>query len=259
MLAGVTSARGKLGVEGYETVGWTNPNLTNAQCGNGAARRPASPRCGQPCNVTGGNGWRIPDTVPNNAVDDRRRPHSGHADQRRAACRAINPGLTTAQIGEALIPRLGRPVHMSGDRDRDSFLGSVQWRPADWADMYMDVLYTKAERSNDRIDMNLIGRNGGMIPINMQVDANNVVTSATFTNAQFFLEARPVQRRSAVLAGHAGRHVLLRRRRQARRAGQLQPQLDAPRLADHPVQLAVHHAAVHQQRRPSELDHRRSI
>lgn len=192
VLAGVTSARGKLGVEGYETVGWTNPNLTNVQCGNAAAgSNPGGfPALGQPCNTTGGNGWRIPNTVPNNAATIAAGLTPGQTID-AALLQQLNPGLTTAQIGEALIPRLGRPVHMSGDRDRDSFLGSVQWRPNENTDLYMDVLYTKAERSNDRIDMNLIGRNGAMIPLDMQLDANNVVTSATFTNAQFFLEARP--------------------------------------------------------------------
>ncbi|MFC3549872.1 TonB-dependent receptor [Lysobacter cavernae] len=184
VLAGVTSARGKLGVEGYETVGWTNPNLTNSQCVGGdpnTAPGNQFPAMGQPCNTTGGNGWRIPSSIasrPGEVIDAQ-------------WLRDHNPGLTTAQIGEALIPRLGRPVHMSGDRDRDSFLGSMQWRPNENVDMYMDVLYTKAERSNDRIDMNLIGRNGAMVPTNMQLDANNVVTSATFENAQYFLEARP--------------------------------------------------------------------
>src|SRR5690606_38898632 len=47
----------------------------------------------------------------------------------------------------------------------------------------------------DRLDMNLVGRNfstnGSLIPVNLQVDQNNVVTSGTFLNAQFFLEARP--------------------------------------------------------------------
>ena len=42
-----------------------------------------------------------------------------------------------------------------------------------------------------RTDMDLVGRNGQMIPVNMQVDANNVVTQATFANAQYFLEQRP--------------------------------------------------------------------
>lgn len=189
VLVGVTSQRGKMGVEGYETVGWTNPNLTNAQCGNGGD--PAGfPALGSPCNVTGGNGWRIPDTVPGNASTIGAGLVPGQvidADW----LRANNPGLSPEQIGEALIPRLGRPVHMQGDRDRDAFLASVQWRPSDNAEFYADVLYTKARRTNDRIDINLIGRNGNMIPLDMQLDANNVVTAATFTNAQFFLEARP--------------------------------------------------------------------
>ncbi|ADV28732.1 TonB-dependent receptor [Pseudoxanthomonas suwonensis 11-1] len=183
-LVGLTSTRGKLGVEGYETIGWTNPNLTNDQClGNGD--QAGFPSLGQPCNVTGGNGWRIPNTVPGTAIG----LTPGETIDAEWLL-ANNPGLTTAQIGEALIPRLGRPVHMSGDRDRDGFLGSFQWRPNDSMEFRLDTLYTKAHRTNSRVDMNLIGRNGQMIPQNMQLDENNVVTRADFTNAQFFLEHR---------------------------------------------------------------------
>ncbi|MFD1041431.1 TonB-dependent receptor [Pseudoxanthomonas kaohsiungensis] len=187
-LVGLTSSRGKIGVEGYETIGWTNPNLTNAQCGNGGAAG-GFPALGQPCNVTGGNGWRIPDVVPNNPSTIAAGLTPGTPID-AAWLQANNPGLTPAQIGEALIPRLGRPVHMSGDRDRDGFLGSFEWRPNDSMHFWLDSMYTKARRTNSRVDMNLVGRNGGMIPLDMQLDENNVVTSATFTNAQFFLEHR---------------------------------------------------------------------
>ena len=104
-----------------------SPNLTNAQCGNGGAAA-GFPALGQPCNVTGGNGWRIPDVVPDNPSTVGAGLTPGQAIDAEWLL-ANNPGLTTAQIGEALIPRLGRPVHMGGDRDRDAFLGSVQWRP----------------------------------------------------------------------------------------------------------------------------------
>jgi TonB-dependent receptor len=107
---------------------------------------------------------------------------------------ANNPGLSIEQITEALFPRLGRPVDMDGDRDRDSVLGSMEWRPSERMHFYLDSLYSKAKFSNDRIDMNLVGRTFGpvgFLPLNMQLDSNNVVTSATLTNAQFFLEARP--------------------------------------------------------------------
>ena len=187
-LVGLTSTRGKIGVEGYETIGWTNPNLTNAQCGNGGTAG-GFPALGQPCNVTGGNGWRIPDAVPNNPSTIAAGLVPGTVID-AAWLEANNPGLTTEQIGEALIPRLGRPVHMSGDRDRDGFLGSFEWRPNDSMHFWLDSMYTKARRTNSRVDMNLVGRNGGMIPLDMQLDENNVVTSATFTNAQFFLEHR---------------------------------------------------------------------
>src|SRR5690606_23629817 len=116
VLAGVTSQRGKLGVEGYETIGWTNPNLTNAQCGSGGDPA-AFPALGQPCNVTGGNGWRIPDVVPNNAATIAAGLAPGQAID-AGWLEANNPGLSTAQIGEALIPRLGRPVHMSRSEER---------------------------------------------------------------------------------------------------------------------------------------------
>ena len=188
-LVGVSSVKGKIGVQGYETIGWTNPNLTNAQCGNGGA--PAGfPALGQPCNLYGGNGWRIPDTVPNNPSTVGAGLTPGEPID-AAWLLAHNPGLTAAQIGEAMIPRLGRPVNMAGDRDRDAFLGSFEFRPNEDMNFYLDLLYTKAHRSNDRIDMNLVGRNGNMIPMDMQLDENGVVTSATFANAQYVLEARP--------------------------------------------------------------------
>jgi len=188
-LFGVSSSRGRIGVDGYETIGWTNPNLTNAQCGNGGAAA-GFPALGQPCNLTGGNGWRIPDTVPNNAAVIAAGLTPGAAIDRNLLMQ-LNPGLSIDQIGDALIPRLGRPVHMSGVRDRDGYLASFEFRPSDTMHFYLDALYSDAHRTNDRIDMNLVGRNGNIIPMNMVVDANNVVTSADFTNAQFFLEARP--------------------------------------------------------------------
>ena len=53
-------------------------------------------------------------------------------------------------------------------------------------------------RKNDlqRIDMNWVGRNGAVIPLNVQVDRTDcsngcVVTEGTYANAQFFLEYRP--------------------------------------------------------------------
>jgi TonB-dependent receptor len=188
-LVGVSVVQGKIGVEGYETIGWSNPNLSEVQCGVGTSTttRPAS------CNTGGGNSWLMPDTVPDNSSTIGAGLTPG-ATIDAAFLTGHNPGLTVAQISEALMPRLGRPVNMTGDRNRYSTLGSFEWRPSDAMHFSLDMLYSKAHRTNDRIDINLVGRNfsaNGMIPLDMSLDANNVVTSATMTNAQFFLEARP--------------------------------------------------------------------
>ncbi len=181
--------RGKLGVQGFETIGWTNPNLNEVQCGTGTSttNRPAN------CNAGGGNGWVMPDSVPNNTGSTAAGLTPGQIID-AAFLTSHNPGIPINRITEALMPRLGRPVNMSGDRDRDAALGSFEWRPDDAMHFFVDLLYSKAHRTDDRIDMDLVGRTfgaTGMIPLDMQLDANNVVTSATIANAQFFLEARP--------------------------------------------------------------------
>jgi TonB-dependent receptor len=191
-LVGVSSVRGKMGVEGYESIGWTNPGLTYTQCGLTPPTGTAPTIQPAACNVNGGGNWRIPDTVPSNASTIAAGLTPGALIDRDLLL-SLNPGLTIEQISDALIPRLGRPVHMSGDRDRDAVAMSFEWRPSDNAHFYLDTLYSEANRSSERISMNLIGRNGNIIPIGMELDANNVVTSGTFSNAQFFLEARPYE------------------------------------------------------------------
>jgi TonB-dependent receptor len=192
VLAGVAAVRNKSETTGYETIGWTNPNMNDAQCGSPSIDHDDNPATA-PQNIcqygTGGNNWTIPATVPDN-------PGGGLTPGTtidKAFLEANNPGVTAQQIGDALMPRLGRPAYLSGNRDRLAGLLSFEFRPTDSLQFYLDTLYADADRSFDRLDMNLVGRNGSMIPLNMQLDENNVVTSATFANAQFFLEARPYE------------------------------------------------------------------
>lgn len=186
-LIGVAAVRNKLGVQGFETIGWTNPNLTYAQCGLTPPEGTPATNPAPECNAGGGNGWVIPATVPEGAGAGL----SAGATIDRDFLLANNPGLTIDQLTEARIPRLGRPAYMEGERDRVATLMSLEWRPNEDVNFYLDMLYADADRSNDRIDMNLVGRSGGIIPTNLQVDGNNIVTGGTFANAQFFLEARP--------------------------------------------------------------------
>lgn len=192
VLAGVTSVRGKMGVKGWEDGGsdnWTTPALSAAQCGG---------ICGPD---VGTNRWGIWPSVPTaaqNAGASQAMVSAGLTPGETidaAWLQAHNPGLTMQQINNALIPALGRPADISGTRDRDAFLGSVEWRPNDNTHIWIDGLYTQAQRNTNRMDMDLLGRNfsspNGMVPLDMKVDGNNVVTDATFAGAQAFLQYRP--------------------------------------------------------------------
>jgi TonB-dependent receptor len=190
---------------GFETIGYTNPNLSWNHCGltpppppvTTPPTPPTNPASGSGaagCNVGGGNGWVMPNTVPvNSGLPATTNGYNTAAGQaiNPAMLLALNPGLTLSQIDRALIPRLGRPAYLDGNRDRYSGLVSFEFRPSDELNFYFDTLYSKAHREFNRLDLALIGRNGSLLPYNMQVDENNVVTSATIANAQWFLEARP--------------------------------------------------------------------
>lgn len=180
-LVGVAGVRNKVKTTGFESIGWTNPNLTAAQCG-----------AGNTCNTTGGGNFNIPATVPLGAGNGLQ----FGAPIDRDFLLANNPGLTIQQIDNAIIPRLGRPAVIEGDRDRYNAVASFEFRPSENFHAYLDTMYGKKENDLERIDMNLVGRNGAIIPLNMQVDRDDcsqgcVVTSATFANAQAFLEYRP--------------------------------------------------------------------
>jgi TonB-dependent receptor len=196
VLAGFAGVSNDSTTNGFETIGYTNPNISYNQCGvapppPAPGQNPINPTSGaggfSNCNVGGGNGWVIPNTVPNNAGAGL---PAGQLIT-GAYLESLNPGLSLRDIDQAIIPRLGRPAYLDGTRERYSGLVSLEYRPSEDLNFYFDTLYSEAERDFNRLDINLIGRNGAMIPTNMEVDENHVVTSATFANAQFFLEARP--------------------------------------------------------------------
>lgn len=171
ILLGVAGVKTKTRVDGFDTVGWTDGNL-------GA---------GDP----GGNNFTWASVVPRNA---------GHGLVAGQPVDVVaTSGLTRAQLSTALIPRLARNALTTGDRSRISALASVEWRPSDALHFAIDGIWAKSTRDFTRVNMNWQVRNsgpgtspqstGGMIPIDLTVDENNVVTSGTFANSSFFLEA----------------------------------------------------------------------
>lgn len=180
-LIGVAGVRNQVSTPGFETIGWTNANLSAAQCGATTG-----------CNSTGGGNWTIPATVPANAGNGL----VTGSTLDRAALLALNPGLTVQQLDNAIIPRLGRPAEIFGTRDRVSAVAAFELQATEDLHFYVDSLYGKKKNDLERVDMNWVGRNGAAIPINMKVDRTDcstgcVVTEGTFANAQFFLEYRP--------------------------------------------------------------------
>jgi len=189
VLAGFAWANTKMRTTGFETIGWTNANLS-------AAQNPASNR-----NNTGGGNWTIPATVPAGAGNGL--VPGTVIDQ--AFLLAHNPGLTIQQIDNAIIPRLGRNMDESGKKEKYTGIFSFEYRPSKSLNFYLDTLYSKKDNDLQRVDMNWIGRNGSMIPLNMKVDKSDcttgcTVTGGTFANAQYFLEFRPY-REEATLWG----------------------------------------------------------
>jgi TonB-dependent receptor len=180
ILGGAAFARNKSTTEGFETIGWTNANMTCTGC-----------------NVTGGNGFNWAATVPAGVTSNGLTPGQTVDN---ALLLALNPGTTLVQLSDAQVPRLGRDSWSSGSRNRDSFLVSLEWRPSDDLNFYLDTMYSKAERKFERIDMNWSVRNSNfMVPTGVKVDGNGVVTEGTFLNSQFFLEYRPYKEDVEVL------------------------------------------------------------
>ncbi|MCW3849423.1 TonB-dependent receptor [Sphingomonas sp. LB-2] len=180
VLLGVAGVHNEIRTAGYETVGWTNPNLSATQ--STSATR----------NSTGGGNWTIPPTVPSNAGIPGVAPGTT-IDQ--AFLLAQNPGANITQIDNGIIPRLGRPVAEFGSKERLNFIGSLEYK-GDGIHIYIDGMFARRLNEMERVDMNWVGRNGAMIPVNTQYDRSDctsgcVVTKGTYYNAQWFLEYRP--------------------------------------------------------------------
>ncbi len=180
VLIGVAGQHNEIRTRGFESVGWTNPNLSATQ--NTSSTR----------NSTGGGNWTIPGTVPSNANIPGVAPGTT-IDQ--ALLLQLNPGANITQIDNGIIPRLGRTTDEYGYKERLNFIGSLEYK-TDTIHAYIDGMFARKRNKMQRIDMNWVGRNGAVIPVNTTYDKSDcsggcTVTSGTFYNAQFFLEYRP--------------------------------------------------------------------
>jgi len=188
-LLGVTAVRNKVATKGFETIGWANLALTQAQCGGAGAA----------CNTTAGNGPATVDIVPDNASTRAAGLTPGtQVDQ--AFLLANNPGRTIQQIDNAVIPRLGRQMFETGNRDRYNGVMSLEYRPTENLQFFLDSMYGKQDSRFDREAVAWAVRAGSQggrpIPTQLNVDRDDcstgcVATGGTFLNGQFMMEYRP--------------------------------------------------------------------
>jgi TonB-dependent receptor len=194
-LAGFTSTEKKIFSDGFETVGWGDPNLANfcPSCDPGASFPSVGGfNTGQVINPAGSNQFRFSNTVY---------PYTGNGltpgTLTETQLLALNPGITEDQLKGALLPRLGRPYFLKGTSKNKVGLIALEYRPLDNLKFTLDILGGDASRNAERSDMMWAVRNtgpgddynGGMIPLGLKVDSNNVVTAGTFANSNFFEES----------------------------------------------------------------------
>ena len=205
ILAGLVSSKKKVFSDGFETVGWTAPNLSNFCNGCDPGLSFVN---GQPQNIGGSNGFKFSNTVY---------PYTGNGLTpgtvlSEADLLALYRGLTEDQLKGAMLPRLGRNYLLDGDSKQNIGVISMEYRPNDDLRFTLDIFGGKAERDALRTDMMWAvrstgandGYNNGMIPLNMQVDSNNVVTSGTFANSAFLAESNHYVDDTGIASFNAG-------------------------------------------------------
>ena len=184
----------------YRTTGFQTVDMRNFQLKSFQALASDNP------NNTGGGSQSTPDTVPSGlALADLpafARPILVPGAQiNRDMLLALNPGANIKQIDNALMGRLGRHLNHEGERERASGVVSLQWRPNEKWDFYLDMM--GAEKSNKMTynAMNAGTRANTPIPIGMEFDRSDctsgcVLTKATFANTFWSLEFRPMEEKT---------------------------------------------------------------
>jgi TonB-dependent receptor len=102
-------------------------------------------------------------------------------------------GLSCEDLSFSMWPRLARPDSLVGERETTSGVISLQWAsPSESVSVYLDTLYSEADHPYERNDLNLAIRGVNTnIPVNVELNEDNVVTRATIANPQWLNENRP--------------------------------------------------------------------
>jgi len=182
LFAGVVTRQDKSRVDGYETIGYTDGCLV-ADDGNG----------GMTC-APGSIGRNRFEWNPT-ATPDYAAAHPGVNVGDPLDLEALT-GQSAETLDTAIFPYLGRGVLVNGDRDSTTGLVSFEYKPSDTMHFTLDSLVATAHNHFNRADMMLYARNtffnagNAMVPENMEVNSNNVITQVTLYNSSYFTEQR---------------------------------------------------------------------
>jgi TonB-dependent receptor len=203
ILGGVAYSNRKYRSDGFNTIGFTTvatPGCPTSQPGCNSQNEDGVP--GNPTPGYGNSSQAWSTTVPPGGNYDFGANQFDHdndpttPDQITVCGPGDTPGGTSGlscnDLSYAVFPRLARPDTLVGERETSSGIVAVQWAPSDNLEFYLDTLYSKADHVYERNDLNLAVRSTNTnIPMNVQLNENNVVTSATIANPVWLNENRP--------------------------------------------------------------------
>jgi TonB-dependent receptor len=210
VLFGVAGQEFQYRTDGYANVGTDLVGIVDQEAALGQPVCPAS-ICG--LNTTGSKNWHFASVVP---------PGISAAN---AAAFGLGPagtpynyagpgfttpggtsGLSVQELSDAIWPHLPRFEWRAGDNDRVSFLTALESKPSDNLHFNLDMLYERAKNFQHLVDdqqfnrqsCNLQGTNGPttngvggdncQVPVNVTLNPNNIVTSATLLNSSWFMD-----------------------------------------------------------------------
>jgi TonB-dependent receptor len=195
ILGGVAYSNRKYRSDGFNTIGFTTVSLGN-RCSYAT-----DPQCNSfhnPPDATGyGNqsqSW--PTTVPAGYSFGANGANPGDP---LTVCGANGQpggtsGLSCRDLSFSIWPRLARPDTLVGERETKSGVLSMQWAPSENLSFFVDSLYSEADHAYERNVLNLAVRSTNTnVPVNVVLDDNHVVQSATIANPQWLNENRPYQ------------------------------------------------------------------
>jgi TonB-dependent receptor len=187
-LIGLSAVHANIFTKGWETGngGYVNSSaLTPAQCG-----------AGNTCDTLGGNSYTLPATVPAGiSFNGPGGPITAGQTIDANFITSQNPGLTTVQFSNALLPKFPRPMFEEGYRDRFNGVASFEYRPTEELQFYLDVIGGVTDNNMNRTDSTLGIRAGAasvpIVPVGLKIDSNSFITSGTILGGIYGVEARP--------------------------------------------------------------------